>query len=130
MGHLRNRRNPAAEVYQRATMAAGLFTRRPVKAATLQSGPPTVKVEVTKVENEGCTVSFPQATDDENVHHYVIELVEKGSDEVLANHGIFSGYYLNSRAPKSFAVRLAGGIPNAENPHSPRQSTRLLQERL
>lgn len=71
------------------------------------------KVEVTKVENEGCTVSFPQATDDENVHHYVIELVEKGSDEVLANHGIFSGYYLNSRAPKSFTVRLEG-IPNGK----------------
>lgn len=69
------------------------------------------KVEVTKVENEGCTVTFPQATDDENVHHYVIELVEK--DEVLATHSIFSGYYLNSRAPKSFTVRMEG-IPNGK----------------
>lgn len=69
-------------------------------------------VTVSEVKDEGCTVSFPQATDDENVHHYVIDLVNADGD-VLATHSIFSGYYLNNRMPASLTVRMEG-IPDGE----------------
>lgn len=67
---------------------------------------------VTDVADGNCTVNFPAAVDDENVHHYVIELVNDNG-EVLATHSRFSGYYLNSRAPESFSVRMEG-IPDGE----------------
>lgn len=66
-------------------------------------------VKVSDVKDEGCTVTFPQAKDDENVHHYVVELVQDG--EVVATHSIFSGYYLNNRMPSTLTVRMEG-IPN------------------
>lgn len=67
------------------------------------------KVTVSDIANEGCTVTFPQATDDENVHHYVVELTD--GDEVVATHSIFSGYYLNSDIPAELSVNMKG-IPD------------------
>lgn len=66
-------------------------------------------VTVTNVEDEGCTVTFTQATDDEVVHHYIVELVCDG--KVVATGKIFSGFYLNSEMPESLTVRM-NGIPN------------------
>ncbi len=68
-------------------------------------------VTVSDVANEGCTVSFPQAQDDENVHHYVVELLDGGNP--VATNSIFSGYYLNSRMPRSLTVRFEG-IPDGK----------------
>lgn len=64
---------------------------------------------VTDVAREGCTVTFPQAGDDENVHHYVVELLDNG--EAVATNSVFSGYYLNSRMPRTLSVRFEG-IPD------------------
>lgn len=66
-------------------------------------------VAVTDIAGEGCTVSFPQAQDDENVHHYVVDLLD--GDETVATLSVFSGYYLNSRMPRSLSVRFEG-IPD------------------
>lgn len=63
-------------------------------------------VTVSDVQNEGCKVTFPQAVDDENVHHYVVELVSNGS--VVAKHSIFSGFYLNSDMPETLTVKMEG----------------------
>lgn len=67
------------------------------------------KVTVSDIENEGCTVTFTQAKDDEVVHHYVVELVADG--KVVATKRIFSGFYLNSEMPETLTVRF-DGIPN------------------
>lgn len=63
-------------------------------------------VTVSDIAAEGCVVTFPQAKDDENVHHYVIELVD--GDEVVGRHSIFSGYYLNSAMPAELSAALKG----------------------
>lgn len=63
-------------------------------------------VTVSDVQNEGCKITFPQAVDDENVHHYVVELVSDG--DVVGKHSIFSGYYLNSEMPKTLTVKMEG----------------------
>lgn len=65
------------------------------------------KLEVTEVQNEGCTITFPQAVDDQNVHHYWVELTD-GDNEVVARHSIFSSFYLNSDMPRTLTVRLQG----------------------
>lgn len=67
------------------------------------------QVTVSEVENEGCTVTFTQAQDDEVVHHNIVELVTDG--KVVATHRIFSGFYLNSEMPETLTVRF-NGIPN------------------
>lgn len=64
------------------------------------------EVKVTDVANQSCKVTFPQATDDENVHHYLVELVADG--QVKATHSVFSGYYLNSRMPETLTVTITG----------------------
>ncbi|MBP3471911.1 MAG: metallophosphoesterase [Paraprevotella sp.] len=64
---------------------------------------------VADLEGESCTVTFPQAVDDENVHHYVIELLAE-DNQVVARHSIFSGFYLNSRMPRTLTATL-DGIP-------------------
>ena len=71
----------------------------------------TDKVTVSGVADGKCTVAFPQAADDENVHHYVIELVSEG--KTVATHGLFSGYYLNSRMPKALSMTLQG-VPDGK----------------
>lgn len=61
---------------------------------------------VSEVADQTCKVTFPQAQDDENVHHYVIEILSGGN--VVARHSIFSGYYLNSRMPKTLTAHVKG----------------------
>jgi predicted phosphodiesterase len=48
------------------------------------------------------SVSFPQASDDEVVHHYRVEIFD--GDKLLDKRVIFSGFYLNSAMPDSLTV--------------------------
>ena len=66
------------------------------------------KVTITDLSDNQCKVEFEQATDDENVHHYLVEMLADG--EVVATNKIFSGYYLLKNMPKSLAVTL-GDMP-------------------
>jgi hypothetical protein len=63
---------------------------------------PTVK----NIADGSVTVSFPQATDNEVVHHYRIEI--RDGEQMIASHSEFSQYYLNSQMPKHFAVNFSG----------------------
>ncbi|MDR0704075.1 MAG: metallophosphoesterase [Planctomycetaceae bacterium] len=49
------------------------------------------------------TVSFPQATDNENVFRYLVEL--KDGDKTVASYRKFSVFYLNSETPKTLSVK-------------------------
>ncbi|MDR1153604.1 MAG: metallophosphoesterase [Bacteroidales bacterium] len=53
-----------------------------------------------------CSVSFPQASDDELVHHYKVEILN--GNTVAAKHVIFSGFYLNSDMPATLTVDFTG----------------------
>lgn len=46
---------------------------------------------------DSCTVSFGQATDDDVVRNYLIEIVQ--DTKVVQSYSIFSGYFLNSEMP-------------------------------
>ena len=70
---------------------------------------PDARVCVSEIQDEGCSVSFPQAADDEVVHHYRVEIICNG-ESVLTNH-TFSGFYRNSRMPRTLEVHFQG-IPN------------------
>ncbi|MDR1525792.1 MAG: metallophosphoesterase [Tannerella sp.] len=64
------------------------------------------KPEVARVTNDSITVSFPQAADNEVVHHYLIEIRDSG--RVMASYSKFSQFYLNSRMPAKLTVGFAG----------------------
>lgn len=66
---------------------------------------------VSDVTAERCTVTFPQAEDDEVVHHYVVEVTD-GNGTVFEMKK-FSYFYLNSHMPLSLTVSLKG-IPADE----------------
>jgi predicted MPP superfamily phosphohydrolase len=53
-----------------------------------------------------CRVSFPQASDDEVVHHYRVEILN--GDVEVSRQVIFSGFYLNSSMPDSLRVNFTG----------------------
>ncbi len=67
-------------------------------------------ITVSDVTENGCTVTFPQAQDDEVVHHYVVEVVDADGKVVNSNRR-FSGFYLNSRQPLSLTIHF-GGMPS------------------
>jgi 3',5'-cyclic AMP phosphodiesterase CpdA len=57
-----------------------------------------------------CSVSFPQASDDEVVHHYKVDIL-KGA-VITKTYVIFSGFYLNSEMPAELTVRFTGLAAN------------------
>lgn len=72
-------------------------------APTFDSG---AKPVVGNITASACSVSFPQAADDEVVHHYKVEILN--GDNAVSRHVVFSGFYLNSSMPDSLTVRLSG----------------------
>ena len=64
-------------------------------------------ITVSDITENGCTVTFPQAQDDEVVHHYVVEIVDTDGKVVNSNRR-FSGFYLNSHQPQSISVDFSG----------------------
>lgn len=63
---------------------------------------------VTDIKNEMCKVSFSQATDDEVVHHYIVDLIDNEQNEIVCSSKIFSGYYLNAKMPTKLTVSFSG----------------------
>ncbi|MDR3234838.1 MAG: metallophosphoesterase [Planctomycetaceae bacterium] len=61
------------------------------------------KVAVTRIGEKGIAVTFPQAADNEVVHHYLVEVVQDGKTAAL--NRTFSQFYLNSDMPKTLTVR-------------------------
>ncbi|MDR0748181.1 MAG: metallophosphoesterase [Tannerellaceae bacterium] len=59
-----------------------------------------------RLENGTYLVAFPQASDNEAVHHYRLELLE--NDRVVYSFGKFSQFYLNSETPVELTERLTG----------------------
>jgi predicted phosphodiesterase len=51
---------------------------------------------------DSCVVTFPQATDNEVVHRYLVEIVD--GQQVVASFREFSQFYLNSMTPKTLNV--------------------------
>ncbi|MCC8145784.1 MAG: metallophosphoesterase [Bacteroidales bacterium] len=70
-----------------------------------------IKPIVSDIENESCKITFDQATDDEVVHHYVIEILDNGS--VVTRFTKFSEFYLNTDMPLSFTISM-NGIPTGK----------------
>ncbi|MDR3194000.1 MAG: metallophosphoesterase [Tannerella sp.] len=56
---------------------------------------------------ESCTLTFPQATDNEAVHHYLIELADEDGI-AAASYRKFSQFYLNSQMPASLTATIFG----------------------
>jgi predicted phosphodiesterase len=57
-------------------------------------------------EKETYSVSFPQASDNEAVHHYRLELLE--NNQTVYSFGKFSQFYLNSEMPAELTECLTG----------------------
>jgi predicted phosphodiesterase len=61
---------------------------------------------VGNVTPNACSVTFPQASDDEVVHHYKVEILN--GSHVAGKHVIFSGFYLSSSMPATLTVNFTG----------------------
>ena len=68
-----------------------------------------VNVTAINVKDSSCMVAFPQATDNEAVHHYLIEIMD--GDRIVAENRAFSRFYLNSQTPKALSVKISGLPP-------------------
>lgn len=66
-------------------------------------------IKVSDITTDQCKVTFEQAQDDENVHHYLIEILQ--DNQAVASNKIFSGFYLQDRMPKELSVVIKG-IPS------------------
>ncbi|MDR0428346.1 MAG: hypothetical protein LBH12_07045 [Dysgonamonadaceae bacterium] len=66
----------------------------------------TDSAQIGVVQDGAYRVKFPQATDDEMVHHYIIEVLD--NDNIVLKNTRISQFYLNSDAPKEFTVKLFG----------------------
>ncbi|MDR3048080.1 MAG: hypothetical protein LBU51_10835, partial [Bacteroidales bacterium] len=73
------------------------------------AGDAEIKVTVSNAADSSCVVVFPQATDNELVHHYLIEILD--GQKVVATYRTFSQFYLNSQMPASLSVKLSGLPP-------------------
>lgn len=71
------------------------------------------KPEVSEIASTSCLVRFIQADDDEVVHHYRVEAVDK-LEHVDAQARVFSRFYLNSEMPETLEYRLPGLKPGVE----------------
>lgn len=83
-------------------------TRNGLPAPTFSGG---VKPIVTYNEGQlSCSVSFPQAMDNEVVFRYQLEVLDGNS--LIASYSRFSQFYLNSAMPGSFTTALSNLPPN------------------
>ena len=73
----------------------------PVFAQSVQ-----VNVAAINAKDSSCVVAFPQATDNEVVHHYLIEILD--GNQIVATNRMFSQFYLNSQTPASLSVKISG----------------------
>lgn len=64
------------------------------------------KPTVSNITASSCSISFPQATDDEVVHHYKVEILKNG--QAYKSMTVFSQFYLNSDMPKSLNADFTG----------------------
>jgi hypothetical protein len=69
------------------------------------------KPVVTAVTADSIVVTFPQATDNEVVHHYVIVISD--GEQVISTFSKFSQFYLNSEIPSELSVSFSG-LPSAK----------------
>lgn len=67
-------------------------------------------VVISDVTEKSCTVTFPRATDDEIVHHYIIDITDE-QNNIIGSVTRFSCFYLNSRMPLSYTVEF-NGVPS------------------
>jgi hypothetical protein len=70
------------------------------------------KPVVTTVTSDSIVVTFPQATDNEVVHHYVVVVSE--GEQVVSTFSKFSQFYLNSEMPVGLSVSFSG-LPSAKS---------------
>jgi hypothetical protein len=59
---------------------------------------------VSDIDGQSCNVTFPQATDNEVVHHYLIEVLD--GDQVVSSFRKFSRFYLNSQMPATLSQKM------------------------
>lgn len=70
-----------------------------------------IKPLISEVDVSSCKVTFDQATDDEVVHHYTIELMDGNS--VVTKFTKFSEFYLNNSMPLTLTINMSG-IPSGK----------------
>lgn len=69
---------------------------------------PGAEVDVDNVGDFTCTVKFPAAADDQNVFMYDVRIYEDGGQTAVKTYTKYSGFYLNSAAPKTFSLDFDG----------------------
>jgi 3',5'-cyclic AMP phosphodiesterase CpdA len=69
------------------------------------------KPVVSLVAADTIVVTFPQAADNEVVHHYIVRICE--GEQLIATFGKFSQFYRNSEAPSELSVSFSG-LPAAK----------------
>lgn len=63
------------------------------------------KPTISEIKANSCKVAFPQATDNEVVHHYILKVVNSDGN-VFKQMTLFSRFYLNSDMPDSLDTNI------------------------
>jgi len=71
------------------------------------------KSTINSITANGCTLSFPQATDNEVVHHYIVEVLDSNG-QIYKSMTFFSQFYLNSGMPNSLSPAITGLMPRTK----------------
>lgn len=69
------------------------------------------KIVISDITTDECKITFDQAKDDQNVHHYLIEILQ--GETVVATNKMFSGFFLQDRMPATLTLVLRGIPSNA-----------------
>ncbi len=73
----------------------------------------TDKISTSITGNGSYTITFPQATDDDMVHHYICKLLDKNGKQIqYATY--FSRFYLNEFMPSSLSWSISGLKPTSD----------------
>lgn len=65
------------------------------------------KMVISDIKSNSFKVTFPQAKDDEGVHHYLVEVIDKNG-RVERKVNLFSGFFLGSDMPDSLSYTVTG----------------------
>lgn len=71
------------------------------------------KPTISNITANSCTISFPQAIDNDVVHHYIVEILDSNG-QIYKNMTFFSQFYLNSDMPNSLSPTISGLVPRAK----------------
>lgn len=66
------------------------------------------KIKISNIEDYQCDIEFPQATDNDMVHHYVVDIITGKDDYVYQRYTMLSLFHLHQAMPQTLHWKAEG----------------------